>query len=158
MSPQTYRSLLRLLALPLAALFIQSCGITDPTGPKRITVTKGNANGAAFVNNGTQIEIHLTLLNESEIKADQLDLEFSFQFGTSTSSQTVYYKDQHTTVLRAGQVVEYDLYLSESQLTGFNRFTDLSLIRLSGIGFYNFQQDATRAIDDITYSITIYQK
>jgi hypothetical protein len=104
----------------------------------------------------------LKLLNEADVKADWLEVEFSFQFGSDNSSVTAYVKDISGGgiyyPLRPGSEADYDFYINDSDPKFDGRtFSELSLVRLATIYFYNYQEDATRAIDESTYGLTIWQ-
>jgi len=156
------RLLLGLLSVT-AVTFFSGCGVFDSTsGPRKITVTRGNSLGAVWKATGHNAEIHLKLLNEADVRADWLELEFSFQFGSDNSSITAYVRDQSGGgiyyPLKPGSEADYDFNINDSDPKFDGRaFADLTLVRLATIYFYNYQEDATRATDTISYSMTLWQ-
>lgn len=85
-------------------------------------------------------------MNESEIRADELEISFRFQFGHGAGARQVLHVATLGRPLRVGMADDFDLELAETELPGSERFSDLEWVTLDGIDVYDYRQDATRPI------------
>jgi len=156
---------LSILFLLASILSIVACPtICPPTSQKQVTVYKGNTSGPTFVLNGHDVFIHLAFQNEATIRADWLEAEFSFQFGSDSNALVAYVLDTNgggaTYPIKPGYQNNYDFSISDAdnpRLDG-RSFSNLELLRLVRLRFYNYQEDAFRPIDEIEYSMTLWQR